>query len=99
LFRCCIKKLASSSKTCFLLTREEELLALKPATLKAFDQEIYTLADGLVDGDYTNDDQNNNFQVKTDQILTKGLHAKAYIYEVLEDGESKTCSSRFCECD
>lgn len=85
-----LKKLASSSKTCFLLTREEELLALKPATLKAFDQEIYTLADGLVDDDYTNDDQNNNFQVKTDQILTKGLHAKAYIYEVLEDGESKT---------
>jgi len=85
-----LKKLASSSKTCFLLTREEELLALKPATLKAFDQEIYTLADGLVDDDDTNDDQNNNFQVKTDQILTKGLHAKAYIYEVLEDGESKT---------
>lgn len=85
-----LKKLASSSKTCFLLTREEELLDLKPATLKAFDQEIYTLADGLVDDDYTNDDQNNNFQVKTDQILTKGLHAKAYIYEVLEDGESKT---------
>lgn len=85
-----LKKLASSSKTCFLLTREEELLALKPATLKAFDQEIYTLADGLVDDDYTNDDQSNNFQVKTDQILTKGLHAKAYIYDVLEDGESKT---------
>ena len=85
-----LKKLASSSKTCFLLTREEELLALKPATLKAFDQEIYTLADGLVDDDYTNDDQSNNFQVKTDQILTKGLHAKAYIYDVLEDGKSKT---------
>ncbi|KEC84560.1 phospholipase D family protein [Acinetobacter sp. ETR1] len=85
-----LKKLASSSKTCFLLTREEEILALKPATLKAFDQEIYTLADGLVDDDYTNDDQSNNFQVKTDQILTKGLHAKAYIYEVLEDGESRT---------
>lgn len=85
-----LKKLACSSKTCFLLTREEELLALKPATLKAFDQEIYTLADGLVDDDYTNDDQSNNFQVKTDQILTKGLHAKAYIYDVLEDGESKT---------
>ena len=85
-----LKKLASSSKTCFLLTREEELLALKPATLKVFDQEIYTLADGLVDGDYINDDQSHNFQVKTDQILTKGLHAKAYIYEVLEDGESKT---------
>lgn len=85
-----LKKLASSSKTCFLLTREEELLALKPATLKAFDQEIYTLADGLVDDDCTNDEQSNSFQVKTDQILTKGLHAKAYIYDVLEDGESKT---------
>lgn len=85
-----LRQLANSSKTCFLLTREEELLALKAETLQAFDQEIYTLADGLVDNDSANDEQSESFQDVKGHILTKGLHAKAYIYETLEANQSKT---------
>lgn len=85
-----LEQLACSSKDCFLLTREEELLALNSKTLQIFKNEIYTLADGLVDDDHTNVEQGESIQIEKDQILTTGLHAKAYIYETLEDGQSRT---------
>lgn len=85
-----IKKLAQSSKACFLLTREEELLNLKPETLQLFKNEIYTLADGLVDDIQSNEEQDEICEIKRDEILTKGLHAKAYIYETLDNAQSHT---------
>lgn len=85
-----LEQLACSSKDYFLLTREEELLALDSKTLQIFKNEIYTLADGLVDDDHTNVEQGESIQIEKDQILTKGLHAKAYVYETLEDGQSRT---------
>lgn len=85
-----LEKLANSTQTCFLITREEELLKLKPETLQRFKNEIYTLADELVDNDVENDELNESLHVKRDQILTKGLHAKAYIYETVKDSQART---------
>ncbi|WP_151710899.1 hypothetical protein [Acinetobacter brisouii] len=85
-----LEKLAQSSQASSLITREEELLKLKPETLQRFKNGIYTLADGLVDDNLENAELNESLHVTRDQILTKGLHAKVYIYETLEDGQSRT---------